>query len=172
MEIAQKNIQLARSEYYPQVFLQSRCKKEGDTPNVSGSDFTYADNFEISAGVRWNFWEWGRTHYLVQEKIKEREQVKAAFTQVLDSVQLEVQESYITLKELEKNIEVARKAIEQAEENFRISEVRFREQVATTLELFDAQTLLTQAKVNYYRALYGYQIALAKLQKAMGNQSF
>ena len=172
LEIAQKNIQLARSEYYPQVFLQSRYKKEGDTPNVSGSDFTYADNFEISAGVRWNFWEWGRTHYLVQEKIKEREQVKAAFTQVLDSVQLEVQESYITLKELEKNIEVARKAIEQAEENFRISEVRFREQVATTLELFDAQTLLTQAKVNYYRALYGYQIALAKLQKAMGNQSF
>jgi outer membrane protein len=172
LEIAQKNIQLARSEYYPQVFLQSRYKKEGDTPNVSGSDFAYADNFEISAGIRWNFWEWGRTHYLVQEKIKEREQVKAAFTQVLDSVQLEVQEAYINLKESEKNIGVARKAIGQAEENFRISEVRFREQVATTLELFDAQTLLAQAKVNYYRALYGYQIAQARLQKAMGNQSY
>ena len=74
LEIAQKNIQLAQSEYYPQVYLQSRYKKEGDTPNVSGSDFTYADNFEISAGIKWNFWEWGRTHYLVQEKIKEREQ--------------------------------------------------------------------------------------------------
>ena len=170
LEIAQKNIQLARSEYYPQVYLQSRYKKEGDTPNVSGSDFTYADNFEISAGIKWNFWEWGRTHYLVQEKIVEREQVKAAFTQVQDSVQLEVQEAYITLKESEKNIGVAQKAIEQAEENFRISEVRFREQVSTTLELFDAQTLLSQAKVNYYRALYGFQIAAARLQKAMGNQ--
>ena len=170
LEIAQKNIQLAQSEYYPQVYLQSRYKKEGDTPNVSGSDFTYADNFEISAGIKWNFWEWGRTHYLVQEKIVEREQVKTAFTQVQDSVQLEVQEAYINLKESEKNIGVAQKAIEQAEENFRISEVRFREQVATTLELFDAQTLLTQAKVNYYRALYGFQIAAARLQKAMGNQ--
>jgi outer membrane protein TolC len=170
LEIAQKNIQLARSEYYPQVYLQSRYKKEGDTPNVSGSDFTYADNFEISAGIKWNFWEWGRTHYQVQEKIVEREQVKAAFTQVQDSVQLEVQEAYINLKESEKNIGVAQKAIEQAEENFRISEVRFREQVATTLELFDAQTLLTQAKANYYRALYGFQIAGARLQKAMGNQ--
>jgi outer membrane protein len=169
LEIAQKNIQLAESEYYPQVYLQSRYSKEGDTPNVSGSDFTYADNFGISAGIKWNFWEWGRTHYLVQEKIKEREQVKAALIQVQDSVQLEVQEAYIALKESEKNIEVARKAIEQAEENFRISEVRFREQVATTLELFDAQTLLTQAKVNYYRAIYGFQIAGAKLQKAMGS---
>jgi outer membrane protein TolC len=172
LEIAQKNIQLARSEYYPQVYLQSRYKKEGDTPNVSGSDFTYADNFEISAGIKWNFWEWGRTHYLVQEKIGEREQVKAAFIQVQDSVQLEVQEAFITMKESEKNIGVAQKAIEQAEENFRISEVRFREQVATTLELFDAQTLLAQAKVNYYRALYGFQIAGARLQKAMGNYSF
>ncbi len=170
LEIAQKNIQLARSEYYPQVYLQSRYKKEGDTPNVSGNDFTYADNFEISAGIKWNFWEWGRTHYLVQEKIREREQVKAALTQVQDSVQLEVQEAYINLKESEKNIGVALKAIEQAEENFRISEVRFREQVATTLELFDAQTLLTQAKVNYYRALYGFQIGDARLQKAMGSQ--
>jgi outer membrane protein TolC len=168
--IAQKNIQLARSEFYPQVFLQSRYKKEGDTPRVSGSDFVYADNFEIGAGIRWNFWEWGRTHYLVQEKIIEREQVKAAFTQIRDAVQLEVQEAYINLKESEKNIGLALKAIEQAEENFRISEVRFREQVATTLELFDAQTLLTQAKVNYYRALYGFQIARARLQKAMGNQ--
>jgi len=170
LKVADKNIQLARSEYYPQIYLQSRYKKEGDTPNVSGSDFTYADNFEIGAGIKWNFWEWGRTHYLVQEKIKEREQVKAAFTQVEDSVQLEVQEAYINLKESEKNIGVAQKAIEQAEENHRISEVRFREQVATTLELFDAQTLLTQAKVNYYRALYGFQIAGARLQKAMGNQ--
>jgi outer membrane protein len=169
LEVAQKNIQLVRSEFYPQVFLQSRYKKEGDTPRVSGSDFTYADNFEIVAGIRWNFWEWGRTHYLVQEKIIEREQVKAAFTQIKDSIQLEVQEAYINLKESEKNIGVTLKAIEQAEENFRISEVRFREQVATTLELFDAQTLLTQAKVNYYRALYGFQIAGARLQKAMGN---
>jgi outer membrane protein len=85
---------------------------------------------------------------------------------------LEVQEAYISLKESEKNIGVARKSIDQAEENFRISEVRFREQVSTTLELFDAQTLLAQAKVNYYRALYGYQIAQARLQKAMGNLSF
>ena len=69
LEIAQKNIQLARSEYYPQVYLQSRYKKEGDTPKISGSDFTYADNFEISAGIKWNFWEWGRTHYLVRKKL-------------------------------------------------------------------------------------------------------
>ncbi len=168
IETAEKSVQLVRSEYYPQVFLQGRYKKEGDSPNVSGSLVYYADNFEVLAGLKWNSWEWGRTHYLVQEKIKEKEQVKAALVQTRDAVELEVQRAFINLKEAEKNIDVAQKTIQSAEENFRISEVRYREQVATSLELFDAQTLLTQAQVNYYRALYDYNLSLAQLQKSMG----
>jgi outer membrane protein TolC len=168
LETAEKSIQLAKSEYYPQVFLQGRYKKEGDTPDVSGSLVYYADNLEVLAGMKWNLWEWGRTHYLVQEKIKEKEQVKAALVQTKDAVELEVQKAFINLKEAERNIEVARKTIQSAEENFRISEVRYREQVATSLELFDAQTLLSQALVNYYRALYDYNLSLAQLQKSMG----
>jgi outer membrane protein len=168
LETAEKTVQLAKSEYYPQIFLQGRYKKEGDGPDVSGSLVYYADNFEILAGLKWNLWEWGRTHYLVQEKVKEREQVKAALVQTRDTVVLEVQKAFINLKEAERNIAVARKTIQSAEENFRISEVRYREQVATTLELFDAQTLLTQAQVNYYRALYDYNLSLAQLQRSMG----
>lgn len=168
LETAEKSIQLTKSEYYPQVFLQGRYKKEGDTPDVSGSLVYYADNFEVLAGLKWNLWEWGRTHYAVQEKIKEKEQVKAALVQTRDAVELEVQRAFINLKEAERNIEVAKTTIQSAEENFRISEVRYREQVATSLELFDAQTLLTQARVNYYRALYDYNLSLAQLQKSMG----
>jgi outer membrane protein TolC len=168
IETAEKSVQLVRSEYYPQVFLQGRYKKEGDSPDVSGSLVYYAENFEVLAGLKWNLWEWGRTHYLVQEKIKEKEQVKAALVQTRDAVELEVQRAFINLKEAEKNIDVAQKTIQSAEENFRISEVRYREQVATSLELFDAQTLLTQAQVNYYRALYDYNLSLAQLQKSMG----
>lgn len=168
IETAEKSVQLVRSEYYPQVFLQGRYKKEGDSPDVSGSLVYYAENFEVLAGLKWNLWEWGRTHYLVQEKIKEKEQVKAALVQTRDAVELEVQRAFINLKEAEKNIAVAQKTIQSAEENFRISEVRYREQVATSLELFDAQTLLTQAQVNYYRALYDYNLSLAQLQKSMG----
>lgn len=168
LEVAEKNIQLAQSEFYPQVFLRGRYVKEGDKPDVSGSLIYYADNFEVSAGLKWNLWEWGRTNYLVQEKIKEKEQVKEAMRLTRDAVELEVQRSFINLKEAERNIPVAQKTIQSAEENFRISEVRYKEQVATSLELFDAQTLLTQAQVNYYRALYDYNLALAQLRKSMG----
>ncbi|MBA4395656.1 MAG: hypothetical protein C0407_19055, partial [Desulfobacca sp.] len=78
LEIARKNIQLVQSEYFPQVVLQGRYIKQGDNPAVSGSPFAYSDNWDVIAAIKWNLWEWGRTHYLEQEKIKQLEQVKEA----------------------------------------------------------------------------------------------
>ena len=169
LEIARKNIQLVQSEYYPQVVLQGRYIKQGDTPAVSGSLFAQADNWDVTAALKWTFWEWGRTHYLVQEKINQREQIKEALTQIKDLIRLEVKEAYLSLREAEKNIGVAEKTIEQAEENFRISQVRYREQIATSLEVLDAQTLLAQAKNNTYQALYAFNLAHSRLTRAMGS---
>jgi outer membrane protein len=169
LEMAQKNIQLVQSEYYPRVVLQGRYIKQGDTPDVSGSPYVYADNWDVTAAIRWNFWEWGRTHYAIQEKIQQREQVKESLVQIKDLVRLEVKEAYISLREAEKNIGVAEKSIEQAEENFRINQVRYREQVTTSLEVLDAQTLLAQAKKNNYLSLYVYNLAQSRLTRAMGS---
>ena len=63
---------------------------------------------------------------------------------------------------------MAKKAIEQAEENFRINEERYKERVATSTDVIDAQTLLTRAKSDYYNALSNYNIALAELERSMG----
>ncbi|MCJ7833257.1 MAG: TolC family protein [Deltaproteobacteria bacterium] len=168
IEMARKNIQLAQSEYYPQVVLQGRYIKQGDTPSVSGSPYVKSDNWDVAAAMKWNFWDWGRTRYLVQEKTLQGEQVKETFTQVKDLIRLEVKEAFLSLREAEKNIALAEKTIQQAEENFRISQVRYREQATTSLEVLDAQTLLAQAKNNLYQALYAYNLAQSRLQRAMG----
>jgi Outer membrane efflux protein. len=49
-----------------------------------------------------------------------------------------------------------------------LNEARYKEQVATTTDVMDAQTLLTQAQINYYNALSDYNIARAQLERAMG----
>ncbi|HRS96639.1 MAG TPA: TolC family protein, partial [Smithella sp.] len=58
--------------------------------------------------------------------------------------------------------------IEQAEENFRIATERYKESIATSTEVLDAQTLLTRAKSDYINALGDYHIHLTRLQRAMG----
>jgi outer membrane protein TolC len=63
---------------------------------------------------------------------------------------------------------VAAKSIEQAEENLRMTEERYKYQVATQTEVLDAVTLLAQARLNYYNALSDFNVAKATLERAMG----
>ncbi|MBW1839608.1 MAG: TolC family protein, partial [Deltaproteobacteria bacterium] len=69
-----------------------------------------------------------------------------------------------------KNIFVAETAREQAEENSRLNQERYNEQMATTTDVLDAQTLLTEAQNNYYNALSDYHIAKARLERAVGRE--
>lgn len=66
-------------------------------------------------------------------------------------------------------IEVAQTAITQAEENLRINQDRYREQVGTATEVLDAQTLLTQTRTDLARAQFDYQVAVARVRRAAGN---
>lgn len=65
-------------------------------------------------------------------------------------------------------IAVAQTAIEMAEENLRINQNRYREQVGTATEVLDAETLLTQARTDLARAQFDYRVALARVSHAVG----
>ncbi len=90
--------------------------------------------------------------------------------EILDNIQKEVKKTYLRTKEAEKAIITIETAIEQAKENYRINEERFKEQMATSTDLLIAQTLLSRTMTNYYNALYAFQIAKAALYRAMGQE--
>ena len=165
---AEREVQLARSEYFPAVGLSFNYERVGDNPSVSGSKFVDEDGWTFMATARWPFWQWGKKRQLVREKKTRLIQAQDAVVQVEDSISLEVKGAYLRLREARDKIGVAEVAVEQAEENFRINAERFKEQVATTTEVLDAQTLLTQARSNYFNALSDYLIARARLDRAMG----
>jgi outer membrane protein len=165
---AEKEVRLARSEYFPSVNLSFNYERVGDDPGVSGSRFEDEDGWTFMATARYTFWQWGKKRQLVREKETRLVQAEDARVQVEDSVSLEVKDAYLRLREARDKIGVAEVAIEQAEENFRMNQERFKEQVATSTDVLDAQTLLTQARSNYFNALSDYNIAWARLDRAMG----
>jgi len=165
---AGKEVRLARSEYFPSVNLSFNYERVGDDPGVSGSRFEDEDGWTFMATARYTFWQWGKKRQLVREKETRLVQAEDARVQVEDSVSLEVKDAYLRLREARDKIGVAEVAIEQAEENFRMNQERFKEQVATSTDVLDAQTLLTQARSNYFNALSDYNITWARLDRAMG----
>ena len=88
----------------------------------------------------------------------------------MDNIRLEVKNAYLRTQQAEQAIITVEKAIEQAKENYRINQERYKEQVATQTDVLIAQTLLTRTMTNYYNALYAFKISKATLYRAMGQE--
>lgn len=172
IDISEERVRLARADYFPVISITASHTKAGDTMAVKGSAYHDANSWAVVALAQWRFWDWGRSFKGVQSRRTDVSKSRNALIQLKDSIELEIKQSYLALQATEKNIFVAEKAVEQAKENFRMSEERYREQVATSTEVTDAETLLTSSRVDYYGALYQFNLAWATLERAMGVDDF
>lgn len=171
IRLADKEVDLAKKDFFPSVNLQGTYFKEGTEPDVDGGTGVFdPEGWTLSATASWDIWEWGKRSYGVKEKLSRLEQAKQRKTELLDQIRLEVKRAYLKNLETEINIITIKKAIAQAKENLRINQERFKEQVATTTDVLNAQTLLAETMTRYYNALYDFKISKAALYRAMGQE--
>lgn len=161
--IAKENVKVAKSGHLP-TLSASAAKGWKDTTFPG----TEENNWSVGLTASWNVFDSGVTNSKIKQSdaavIKALEQSK----QTKDSVQLEVRQAYLNMNEAEKRIETTQVAVAKAEEDFKISGVRYSAGVGTNIDVIDAQVALTQAKNNYIQAMYDYNTSKANLEKAMG----
>lgn len=165
---AEKSVKLTKSSYYPSVTFIGNYSRETDDlflAAVTGED---PDIWTLTLQADWTIWQWGKRRDEVAAARARVAKARYLLNEIKDNIQLEVKDAYLSLREAEKNIQVAKTAVVQAEENFRMNEERYKQQVATSTDVLDAQTLLTQARTNYFNALSEHNIAWARLERAMG----
>jgi outer membrane protein len=163
---AKENVKIVRSGMLPTVSLAGNYFRNSDQFFLNGDLAT--DRWSISAVASMTLWDWGKVYNQVGASKVKVTQAEDSKTQIVEGVVLEVKEDYLNMGVAEKNINTAAKSIEQAEENLRLNEERYKYQVATAFDVLDAVTLLAQARVNYYGALSDFNIAKASLERSMG----
>jgi len=169
VKIKEREVKIARKDYFPSVNLQANVYARGTDWGVNGGPgIGDSSSWDVSAVASWNFWDWGRSAQVVKAKRVGLNQAQLQRDEIIDNIRLEVKQAFLRTKEAEKNIATVETAIEQAEENYRISEERYKEQMVTSTDVLDAQTLLSKTMTNYYNALYDFKISKAALHKAMG----
>ena len=163
---AESNIRSAKAGYLPSVnAVASTGLSSPDFPFKPNSD---GESWSIGLSASWNVWDGGITETQVRQAEAALVNAKELAATTREAIQLEVQSALLTLRAAEKNIETTQVAIKSAEEDYHISQVRYAAGVGTNLDVMDASDKLTQAKTNYYTALYNYNTAKAALDKAMG----
>ena len=173
IELAEKDIQLAKNTYYPTLSLQGNYYGLGrNGMSVAAKALTMRTR-GISEPLHHGISGIGENHLMAtREKKSRRSQAMLNRSKIEDSIQFSVTQAYLQMQTSEKNITTIETAIEQAKENVRINEERYKEQVATSTDVLTAQTLLFRTMNNYYRALYDFQIAKASLYREMGQEFF
>jgi outer membrane protein TolC len=168
IEQADKNIILTRAPYLPAVSLSANYLKQGDDPLAQDYPIGPSEVKTALATLEWRFWAWGQSKDEMAAARYNMKKAQESQTELLDNIILQVREAYVDTLEAEYNIGVTEKAIEQAEEDFRINQSRYKAQLGTTTDVLDAQTRLTRAKIEYYNALYNYRISLMRLAWSTG----
>jgi len=158
-------VQAERSGYQPQVALFSNYLLDRGTQNAADE---WKDSWNVGVAVGWDIWNWGETGYRVRKASHQKKEIDAQYALLRKSIELEVKAAYLNLETADRQIETARKALEKAEENVRVTNILYREGMAVTSDVLDAQTDLTAARNKYCQSLYDYQLACAQLEKSAG----
>jgi outer membrane protein len=163
-----QRIVYTESKNYPEVAFRWDYIKEGDTPSVSGGSGLEESNWEATVGLTWTFWEWGKTYYAVKQQESVKNELLKTKMDLEENIELQIKDAVLNIQTAEANIPITAKAVEQGEENLRVSQERYKAQVTTSTEVLDAQRYLTSARVFHFNALFQYHLATANLQRAMG----
>jgi outer membrane protein TolC len=155
---------MAQSSYFPTLSAVASYDRAKETTNV------IPENWEVLGILRWNVWEWGKTGQEVERARLRLRQSELDLETVKDRIALEVREQYLGAVEAREKIAVARTAVDQAKENFRITDERFKAGVTTNTEVLDAESLLISAQANLTNAVYDFRSAKARLNRAQGRQ--
>ncbi len=136
--------------------------------SVNGQVFAEKETYYIGVKASWPVWTWGAQYFAHRAAAH---QATAARLLVDDShrqVRVEVAGRVDQLEAATAAITVAKKALESAEEAFRVTTELVKAGAGTTTDLLDAQSALTQAKLNLVRSRYQQALARVQLERAMG----
>lgn len=160
---------LAKSAWYPKVSLMGRYEQNGENWAASENDYTNFHNTSVGLVVEWKFWRSGKTSADIRRVNREMAALTARIDLLKGRVVEEVNHAVLDCEVALSNIGTASRSLAQAEENWRITQKQYKHQIATSTDVLDARTFLTGADTNYNTAVYGYLVAVAALERAVGD---
>lgn len=163
VDAAKGALMVARSGHMPQVAASA-------TQQWSDSNWPGDENGKWGVGVNvsMNVFDTGVTLSKIHGAEADLQKAEETYRNTVDSVNLDVRSNYLGLREAEKRISTTKLAVEQADEDYRIAQLRYMSGVGTNTDVLDAQVALTQAKTNYTQALYDYNTSKTALETSIG----
>ena len=163
VQIAQEGQRVAKADFLPKIVA------EGDYLNFEQT--TPRANLGLGLGfikLEWGLFEGGRRVGELRVADSKTRSAMALAQTIADTISFQTVEAWHQMATALKAIDLAKPAVTQARENYRLVKARAAQGDATATELTDAETALTRAEQDHLNSIYDYLTARARLDYAMG----
>ncbi len=157
------SIKMAKGEYYPGLAVTGGLIA-ADVPNL----LTINNALNVGLGLQYNIATLWKTKAKVDGANARLHELQATKGIMNDQIRLQINQAYYNYLLATKKIEVYAKAIDQANENYRITKDKYDNKLATTTDLLDADVAQLQSQLNYSFSKVDAIVAYKKLQQAAG----
>lgn len=169
-QIAQARAQVwsARSRWLPSLSASGDYGTFDTKFPRSASEWTDHDSWSVGLSASLSLFDGfsnlaGLRQARAAARVSEREMRRVEL-----QVALEVEQAYLAYNAAMEKMAVTGRAVESAQEDYRLTTEEYRLGAATMLDLLTSQVALTQAKVNRVQAFYDFKVALAEVEQATG----
>ncbi|HUA63739.1 MAG TPA: TolC family protein [Verrucomicrobiae bacterium] len=164
--VARTQADAAHSALLPQVAFHAAFEADRQQfINKGGA------NWLASIGLRWNLFDGNGDKARIREAGFFEERAQADEHRVDSAVKLEVRRAWAGLRAASQRIEVAKAAVEEAEESLRITQNRYQAGMSNVTDLLRNETAVLESRTRYLAAVHDDRIAAVMLELAAGRLS-
>lgn len=165
---AESGLTSARGGWWPQIYLIGNYNYLRPNPRIFPTKDQFDKTWDVTLSVSFDIWNWWQTGYQANQAEAQLAQAKEGLSMMKDGVTLEVTQNYLGVNQAKERTAVSEQGVKQAEENYRITDEKYKIGLAPNSELLDAEVLLLQAKLNLTQSYVDYELSMARLSKAVG----
>lgn len=150
--VAEKNIEIIKTEQMPTIGAFGGYSLNRPMTSTQPVLDMYSGGFQVGVSVNYNIDNLFKTKEKIQLGTLQKEQTEETYRLVAQGIDMEVNAAYTRYQNAQQNLILVEEAKELANENYKIIEAKYLNQLAVQAEMTDAQNQKIQAELDYANA--------------------
>ena len=170
VKMAKEQVNVAKADHYGSLTAFANATYSGSSNEVIIPMSSYNSSYGTAVGLRLNIplFEGFRVSSQVRQKELAYEQALMQAQDTQRDIKIEVKTAWLNLNEARERIISTGGVIGQARKNLHSTNLRYRNGLASRLDLDEAALLLHDAELHFVQAVHDAYVALSKLSYAIG----
>ena len=157
---AKTSVKLSRIALYPRPVINAEYQR--------GFGDLERDSTQVFGGIVFDIFNGGSNRAAYREALANQDSAIQRNLQIEKDIQAQVEEAYLNLNNAKERLEASQIGLDAALRNYEVQQARYKQGLAITLDLLNAELQVVNARTNFVQARYDYYTALAQMDYAVG----